>query len=636
MNSNPSLIDITKNDDLINIQQNKEWLNITFKNIFPIYMIKTNISDINSILYLSNESQWKIFPKNIIVNQNSENYLLLKEAFIINALKIKTNPSNIKIYIKKHTNIFLASLGGGWGDRILALLNAMYLSKHTGFKFGYAWKKLHIDNFINIEDEYYVFSKKFIQNFSYTQNSNIKINYSNTPNYNQYNSYNNTKSIFSCYYTNHWTFCKKSTFLKEGKKIFSQIEFSSHINDIIKQSKNTFKVNFNKKKVIAIHIRSGDIIFGERRSEWFYFHEEKSMPIEIALYLIQKNKNNTIILFGEDESSLKKIILYYQTNSNIKIYLAKDFIPKNLHNKTDIDIFEIIFMSNCKKIYSFSGFARLASIIGNQKEPIAWSKLFNYHKKFEILNNFNSIIDTDPLYKSFYLFNLFIFAKNINKPDLFLIKILDQALKFDQNNILLKLILIKYNMRDKNFKNAENISLEIKSQKEQIIKIYKLWKEKNIFLEDDMDYNILQIYPNLSYIILLRDLTHEYIHNLDFFNNNFALNKNFIEEYNQLEKIKDKYRKNLYTIKKSLYYKIGNKILNEKNIIKKVKIFLALYHKIKNSNYLNSIQECGTNPLLSKKEAFAYTLGKEIFAINHKSFSKKVKTIKLMLKCHKF
>ncbi|HEC1759972.1 TPA: hypothetical protein R1698_001603 [Campylobacter lari] len=113
MNSNPSLIDITKNDDLINIQQNKEWLNITFKNIFPIYMIKTNISDINSILYLSNESQWKIFPKNIIVNQNSENYLLLKEAFIINALKIKTNPSNIKIYIKKHTNIFLASLGGG-------------------------------------------------------------------------------------------------------------------------------------------------------------------------------------------------------------------------------------------------------------------------------------------------------------------------------------------------------------------------------------------------------------------------------------------------------------------------------------------------------------------------------------------
>ncbi|EAK5530450.1 hypothetical protein B4R09_06995 [Campylobacter lari] len=561
---------------------------------------------------------------------------MLKEAFIINALKIKTNPSKIKIYIKKHTSIFLATLNEGWGDRMLALLNAIYLSKHTGFKFGYSWKKLHIDNFINIEDEYYVFSKNFIQNFSYTQNSNIKINYSNTPSYNQYNSYNNTKSIFSCYYTNHWTFCKKNTFLKEGRKIFSQIEFSPHINNIIKQSKNIFKVNFNKKKVVAIHIRSGDIIFGERRSEWFYFHEEKSMPIEIALYLIQKNKNNTIILFGEDEASLKKIILYYQTNSNIKIYLAKDFIPKNLHNKTDIDIFEIIFMSNCKKIYSFSGFARLASIIGNQKEPIAWSKLFNYHKKFEILNNFNNIIDTNPLYKSFYLFNLFIFAKNINKPDLFLIKILDQALKFDQNNILLKLLLIKYNMRDKNFKNAENISLEIKSQKEQIVKIYKLWKEKNIFLEDDMDYNILQIYPNLSYIILLRDLTHEYIHNLDFFNNNFTLNKNFIEEYNQLEKIKDKYRKNLCTIKKSLYYKIGNKILNEKNIIKKIKIFLALYRKIKNSNYLNNIQEYNTNPLLSKKEAFAYILGKEIFTINRKSFSKKVKTIKLMLKCHKF
>lgn len=62
---------------------------------------------------------------------------------------------------------------GGWGDRMIAFLNAMYLSEQNGMKFGYAWKSLDNSNSLGsniinpmiIEKEEEIFSSSFIEKF---------------------------------------------------------------------------------------------------------------------------------------------------------------------------------------------------------------------------------------------------------------------------------------------------------------------------------------------------------------------------------------------------------------------------------------------------------------------------------------
>ncbi|MEJ3913111.1 hypothetical protein WGW30_08590, partial [Campylobacter jejuni] len=64
----------------------------------------------------------------------------------------------------------------GWGDRMLALLNAMYLAQETGFKFGFTWDQMTL-NIKNkqihsgqIPYEQELFDEQFLRDYSYTNN----------------------------------------------------------------------------------------------------------------------------------------------------------------------------------------------------------------------------------------------------------------------------------------------------------------------------------------------------------------------------------------------------------------------------------------------------------------------------------
>ncbi|EAL0314212.1 hypothetical protein FDP06_09525, partial [Campylobacter jejuni] len=114
------------------------------------------------------------------------------------------------------------------------------------------------------------------------------------------------------------------------------------------------------------------------------------------LELINKHKDKNILLFGEDEKDINNIIDYFK-NENINIKSCKNFIPKYINNQTDLAIFEIIFMSQCVEIYSYSGFARLASMIKNKKEPNLWLKYFSYEDICRIIESNLNKIKSDNL-----------------------------------------------------------------------------------------------------------------------------------------------------------------------------------------------------------------------------------------------
>ncbi|EHL8054512.1 hypothetical protein KE407_001524, partial [Campylobacter lari] len=227
-----------------------------------------------------------------------------------------------------------------------------------------------------------------------------------------YIDYDTTRKIFG------------AKIFKEYPRLWSKIKFSPRIQEIIKLSNNTAKEAFDNS-FIAIHIRSGDIVYDERiRKLGVGFG--KAMPVEIAMELIEKNKkeNKNIVLFGDDLSELRALKQYYHVS------IIEDFI----HELTGIDriIFEINFMSKAEVIYSGgSSFARVASYIGLGKEPTFYQNVFSNDEIIKILTKQNSMLKFHKLQKFYSLIHRAILQIQSDKCKYSILDVLDNAKKLD-------------------------------------------------------------------------------------------------------------------------------------------------------------------------------------------------------------
>lgn len=408
--------------------------------------------------------------------------------------------SQVNVFVRKYKGLFLMAATGGWGDRMIAFLNAMYLSEQNGMKFGYAWKSLdnsnslgnNIVNPIIIEKEEEIFSSSFIENFSYTHAKEII--------YNQYFTQKKENILdfslkpfkyFYGHYAGHDDLEKvikniPKDFRKNYKRLWETIEFTPKINQAISSAHATFKECFDNFTVVAIHMRSGDIVYSNKRPYFFKNYKDKATPFEIILGLVEANIHNRIILFGEDNEVLNNIVNFIFDKYRIQLYLAKNFLPKNF-NSTQKDLFEIIFMSNCKKIFSTSGFARLASLLGNGMEPINWYNFFTTEEKYTIFKKYENVIQCHPLQKAFSLFCFFMISREKNENCNFLISILNKAIKLDPENIIYKLFLVDCLLLKRDYIIAEKYILEYNLEnacdfvKKSWIKNYIF---QNIYMED--------------------------------------------------------------------------------------------------------------------------------------------------------
>ncbi|MCV3336936.1 hypothetical protein L8T90_02950 [Campylobacter sp. RKI_CA19_01121] len=472
----------------------------------------------------------------------------------------------IDIYSRKYCGIFLSTWQGGWGDRIIPLLNAMYLAKHTKFKFGFIWNQLDND-FFNIEKENNIFSKHFINKYSYTNNcKDVILNdtfFSLKKTFNDYQ-----KNPFDYYYgynTNHYIFLKPKKFYQECKKLFNQIDFSKNIKKTIRTARLIFS-KYIPKDITALHIRSGDIIYSKERFRYFLYYE-KAMPFEIALELIKKIKTKNILLFGEDQDILNNLFNTNQNKSRKKIFFARDFIPHNINNK-HIAIYEIILMSQCKNIYSTSGFARLASLIGNAREPNNWKNIFSEKQKYNIIKDNIAMNKNHPLQLSFSLFCLYTSAKKLKMNELYLINILEEAIKNDSNNMILYILKIQHLISIKKYAEAE-ITIKQIHQKENFKLTIKLWAEHLI---------VKNIYFNFSkylYVCYFLSIYFKFKKNYIYYAlyTSYLLQRNNQIDFSFLLNNKNKYIIKQYHIirnelKNNLSYKIGSIIINNTSYLK--------------------------------------------------------------------
>ncbi len=385
----------------------------------------------------------------------------LKARYIKVILQTPKKPK-IEVLVRKYPGLFLMALGAGWGDRMIAFLNAMYLAKHTGFKFGFAWREINNSyafsdsnkyQVIIIDEESKIFEKDFIDIYSYTHKPNIVYSCyeglyalprkDNIEDYKQKPFYHDFG-----YYIVHYNLGSHiknipADFRREYKNLWQEIGFTPLIKNLLHQADTIFEDNFKDKATIAIHIRLGDIIYGNSRSIFICgMYASKAMPVEIAYEIILKNMDKNILLFSDNSLILEKLSKHFLEFYRFKIYLAKDLLPQEI-TKSEIDLFEIQLMSHCKTIYSTSGFARLASLIGNAKEPEGWANLFSAEEIVNIFDKNKDKIDLDPLCRAYSLFCEFIFSKSLNKSPKELITILEEAHTLDPQNSLYIALLIE-------------------------------------------------------------------------------------------------------------------------------------------------------------------------------------------------
>ncbi|EGT3461642.1 hypothetical protein JDX53_001979, partial [Campylobacter coli] len=397
-------IDLEKIDQY-DIEKDKESFIVNLNNMFHVEFIEFEILDMLDVeIYFSvDKKNWtEIKQQENCLLTNANKYSLTcsnKEKY--QYIKINTKIDNIKdkkvnIFIRKFPGLMIAARSDGFGARFMPILNAMCLAEYTGFKFGFVWKKSGHDESslkkfennelagLHLSNESNIFSKDFIEQYSYTDKlpSNMQVETKNSIN----DFVSKTNNFWGNYvdYTITRKFFGARVFANYPK-LWKKIKFSPLIQKIIDSANKVASTTF-PRKFIAIHIRSGDIVYDERVKK-LGVGIGKAMPIEIAIHLIEENlnKNEKIVLFGDDFTSLRQLKVQYGIN------IVEDFIDNNLSGVERI-IFEIVFMSNAKDIFSGgSSFAKVAAYIGLGKEPKFYTVLFSNEQQLSILRKYNNI-----------------------------------------------------------------------------------------------------------------------------------------------------------------------------------------------------------------------------------------------------
>lgn len=336
--------------------------------------------------------------------------------------------------------IFLASRRDGLGERLRSLVNAFALSQASQSDFKFFWplmsKELGVGH--AVRDIQNTFSGNFITSYSvdraFMRNSDIiKLE--------EWDKLDDeTKS-------KDWIVNVSQVDLKRqapefmGKfenrinfrESFLEIGLSSSLKDAIELAKS---VDIGLSPV-AVHLRAGDIIFGRFRLADRYHGKVVSLPIAEDFVKRCVTKGCRVVLFGEDESSIRYL------SSRFDIIEASTLSKGYNFDVPQQAIFEMYLLSRCNQaLAGSSGFASFASLIGGTK--ILNPKRFVSHELYvDLVYNFleDGAADVPDLVTAFACRSACTFSNEHVPSSKNLIYLMKKASELDPNNAYYKLIL---------------------------------------------------------------------------------------------------------------------------------------------------------------------------------------------------
>ena len=141
------------------------------------------------------------------------------------------------------------------------------------------------------------------------------------------------------------------------RRAFERIEFSPALEAVMNQARNVPLPDH----AVAIHLRAGDIIYGDFRTNSAVSHKALCYPVVKHIITTLKAAGKYPLIFGQDMDTCRLLAKKYD------LKLACDFINADGSNRLHDAMAEIILMSRCDEIYAgVSGFSKLASMIGGK------------------------------------------------------------------------------------------------------------------------------------------------------------------------------------------------------------------------------------------------------------------------------
>jgi hypothetical protein len=257
---------------------------------------------------------------------------------------------------------FVAMRTDGFGARLVAIVNAMFLASETGGRFGFTWNHDRVTNnaFHPIDGAATVFDRRFLDDHhlgesfdltGFAQLGDVPFSLSDLKRRPDVKGWNCDNLEIA-----------KQMVVEDAVKLhgtaaaFRGIRFAEPLREAIRMAEAAALPG----RVAAIHLRSGDIVHGPFRRQPQY--TDKAIPSALAKPMIHQlqARGTGVILVGEHRDTLH----YLKAETGCR--LADEFEGPPPGESTPRLLFEMVLMSRCAEIYAGeSMFAWMASTIGS-------------------------------------------------------------------------------------------------------------------------------------------------------------------------------------------------------------------------------------------------------------------------------
>ncbi|OCR13386.1 hypothetical protein, partial [Helicobacter pullorum] len=430
----------------------------------------------NDICFFKEEkdAEWK--------NCSQENFELngdtleinLYEKYNIQFLKINKIISDIQIFIRKYRGLIVSDRRDGFGCRMASMINAMYLSKKTGFKFGYSWIRVNSSSndsgvILAMTDEEEIFDKKFIDEHSYTAKKlmsrgtyfieNSLENIKNKP-------YENSWGYFCTTYRSlaYFKDIDKDEYRRECKFLWEHLPFNQRYLKLIDDAKEYIaKLGTDW---VAIHVRNGDNVYFESLRQLLLLDVSvnRIIPYQLILKMIDDltSEGKKIVLFSPDIELTFSLQSFYR-EKNEHIYIADDFVLEEM-SQMERTLYDFALMSKASEIYmpKDSLYSIFAYRIGEAKKAISIDKMYSSNELYDIIQTYNKYsINVHRLQKAASCAYQYRLACDLRKTNKEKIDILNEGLFLDPNNYAFLIEKMDIMLVSQNFKGVDDILKEL-------------------------------------------------------------------------------------------------------------------------------------------------------------------------------
>ncbi|HCE1506883.1 TPA: hypothetical protein NJ338_002901 [Vibrio parahaemolyticus] len=335
--------------------------------------------------------------------------------------------------------LILSARRDGLTERLNAIFNGLAIAESNGFDFSFVWPvNQHLNNeFHSVEvDIKNLFNDGFLDSHFVTLD--------------ELNELNVDFDIFSQDSISNRTISMNST--EEGDVFLSPLRLTKEERDSCADSLNNIKSDFSKYfhdsitmkfksikknldglgRVLAVHLRSGDVVYGEHRYHSAYCRS-KSITFSAALTICEKYSDNfdNIIIFGATSRELDLI------STHVKKVITVDDFGMNFSSPTEQMLCEVYLMSQSELLVASrdTGVAHFAELIGGVKRCVISDFV---DEKAELESSFE-FIDSNlfsllpDLQKSYIYMNQYVLMRNENCFEL-MIDVLKKAAMYDPGN----------------------------------------------------------------------------------------------------------------------------------------------------------------------------------------------------------